>query len=86
MIKISVRSNILRHFQALHVVNLGARDLISVFDRTLPVLLIFNRLIDGVLHSLSLTSSLLESVTLVGVLVTLYKSNSVTGLRSLLTY
>ena len=76
MVEGIVGANLLRAFELLHIVDLGARHLVGVLDRALALLLVPDRLRDALLHCVLLRSRLLISVTLVRVLVTGYINQS----------
>ena len=73
MVEIVIRSNVIGYFVALHIKDLGSRNLISVFNRALALLLVHDRSVNNLLNCTWLGGRLLIFVSLISVLVASYE-------------
>ena len=71
LIQIAVRAHLVSDTDALHVNDLRARKLISIFDWTLANLLVTNCIVNGVLNGPLALSFGIEFISFVCVLVSL---------------
>ena len=81
LVKVIVGANLLSYSNVLHVVDLGARELIGILDGTLADLLVTDGHADHISDGLLVLCHAVVVVTLVGVLVSLCKQ-SINALHS----
>ena len=75
LVEVLIRPHLVLHSDALHIVDLGSRELICVLDGTFADLLVQNGLVDRLTNGVLLGGRFEVLVSLIGVLISLYSSS-----------